>query len=134
MAYLDQNGLTKLIAGLKELFFRKDRVVNNLTTAASGYALDARQGKALKALADGKAVTAAQTVVLPATGWAEQTQAVSLTGVKAANTVIAAAAPASFLAYGENGVRCVSQAAGQLTFAAEAVPEVDLAVNVLIVD
>lgn len=47
MAYLDQNGLALFWNGLKSRFLPKTSVANNLTTTGEGYALDARQGKAL---------------------------------------------------------------------------------------
>jgi len=47
MAYLDQQGLARLWVGLKNRILLKTQVANNLTTTAEGYALDARQGKAL---------------------------------------------------------------------------------------
>ena len=50
MGFLDLPGLqyfyNKYVKGLKSHAFRDP--ANNLTTTASGYALDARQGKALK--------------------------------------------------------------------------------------
>ena len=49
----------------------------------------------------------------------------------AANCIITAA-PASYMAYVEAGVRCTAQGSGSLTFACEEVPTQNLTVNVLI--
>lgn len=50
MEYLDLAGLTRFHTGLRNKFLLQANVANNLTTTASGKALDARQGKALSDL------------------------------------------------------------------------------------
>ena len=72
------------------------------------------------------------TVTLSTSGWSDNVQTVSVTDVTASNTVIVSPAPTSLTAYGEAGVYCSAQAAGTLTFTCEDTPEVDLAVNVVI--
>ena len=74
------------------------------------------------------------SVNLPASGWAAdaKTQTVSVAGVTATANCIITAAPDSYMAYAEAGVRCTAQGAGTLTFACETVPTADVATNVLI--
>ena len=73
-------------------------------------------------------------VTLSASGWNAnaKTQTVSVAGVTAAANCIITAAPESYMAYAEAGVRCTAQGAGTLTFACETVPTADVAANVLI--
>lgn len=74
------------------------------------------------------------TATLSASGWdaAAKTQTVSVAGVTATANCIITAAPDSYMAYAEAGVRCTAQGAGTLTFACETVPTADVAANVLI--
>ena len=74
------------------------------------------------------------TATLTAAGWdaAAKTQTVSVAGVTATANLIITAAPDSYMAYAEAGVRCTAQGAGTLTFACETVPTEDVAANVLI--
>ena len=74
------------------------------------------------------------SVTLSASGWDADanTQTVSVAGVTAAANLIITAAPDSYMAYAEAGVRCTAQGAGMLTFACETVPTEDVAANVLI--
>lgn len=74
------------------------------------------------------------SVTLSASGWNAdaKTQTVSAAGVTATANCIITAAPDSYMAYAEAGVRCTAQGAGTLTFACETVPTADMAANVLI--
>ena len=74
------------------------------------------------------------SVTLRASGWNAnaKTQTVSVSGVTATANCIITAAPDSYMAYAEAGVRCTAQGAGTLTFACETVPTADVAANVLI--
>lgn len=74
------------------------------------------------------------SVTLSASGWDAdaKTQTVSVAGVTATANCIITAAPDSYMAYAEAGVRCTAQGAGTLTFACETVPTADVAANVLI--
>lgn len=74
------------------------------------------------------------SVTLPASGWNAnaKTQTVSVAGVTATANCIITAAPDSYMAYANAGVRCTAQGAGTLTFACETVPTADVAANVLI--
>ena len=74
------------------------------------------------------------TATLTAAGWDSEakTQTVSVAGVTATANCIITAAPDSYMAYAEAGVRCMAQGAGTLTFACETVPTADVAANVLI--
>lgn len=75
------------------------------------------------------------SVTLSASGWnsSSKTQTVSVAGVTASANCIITAAPDSYMAYAEAGVRCTAQGAGTLTFACETVPTADMAANVLII-
>ena len=74
------------------------------------------------------------SVTLRASGWNAnaKTQTVSVAGVTATANCIITAAPDSYMAYAEAGVRCTAQGAGTLTFACETVPTADVSANVLI--
>ena len=74
------------------------------------------------------------SATLTASGWDAdaKTQTVSVAGVTATANCIITAAPDSYMAYAEAGVRCTAQGAGTLTFACETVPTADVAANVLI--
>ena len=74
------------------------------------------------------------SVTLRASGWNAnaKTQTVSVSGVTATANLIITAAPNSYMAYAEAGVRCTAQGAGTLTFACETVPTADVSANVLI--
>lgn len=71
-------------------------------------------------------------VTLSASGWANNQQTVTVTGVTADNTVISGPAPASHAAYAESGVYCSAQAANALTFTCDSVPSADITVNVAV--
>lgn len=74
------------------------------------------------------------SVTLLASGWNAntKTQTVNVSVVTATGNLIITAAPDSYMAYAEAGVRCTAQGAGTLTFACETVPTADVAANVLI--
>ena len=74
------------------------------------------------------------SATLSASGWNAdaKTQTVSVAGVTETANCIITAAPDSYMAYAEAGVRCTAQGAGTLTFACETVPTADVAANVLI--
>lgn len=73
-------------------------------------------------------------VSLPASGWDAEakTQTVSVTGMTESALVITSAAPVSFVAWSDAGVRCSAQSGGALTFACETIPTEDLTGNVVI--
>lgn len=84
------------------------------------------------------AATATTTMAtLTVAGWtgteAPYQQAANVTGVSEINNVIVSPAPTAFDAWGEAKVRCTAQGDGTLTFVCEAVPDVDLTANILIV-
>lgn len=74
------------------------------------------------------------TVSLPASGWDAEakTQTVSVAGMTESALVITSAAPVSFVAWSDAGVRCSAQSGGALTFACETIPTEDLTGNVVI--
>lgn len=137
MAYLDKTGLTKFYAGIKSRYLLKSAVVNNLTTTSAGYALDARQGQALNTAIAAKCAKTTATASLAVASWSGSgpyTQAVSVSGVTASNAVVVTPAPASFTAWGANGVYASAQAAGKLTFTAAEKPTAALTANVLCIN
>lgn len=76
----------------------------------------------------------APLVVLPASGWSNNMQIISVSGVTENNSIIIAPAPISFAEYGVAGIYCAVQANGKLTFRCSSAPSVDISVNVLIFD
>ena len=95
------------------------------TEAAFNAALVDVENKAAKA--------AAKSVTLTASGWgSNKYQSLTVPGVQADSNIIITAAPGSYIAYAEAGVRCAGQANYTLAFKCEEIPTVDLAVNVLI--
>ena len=82
--------------------------------------------------ADSKATVKTITANLSASGWSSNSQAVTVSGVSANNTVIVTPAPNSHLEYANCMVRCTAQAANKLTFTCEEVPANALTVNVVI--
>lgn len=120
---------------LHEAKLDKANVANNLTTAGEGYALDARQGKAINDRLNAMKVT--QTVTLASGAWTGSGpyhQTVNVSGVTGSNTVIASASPSSFVMYSECMVRCESQGAGTLTFAAQDKPGEALTAHVVVLN
>ena len=96
------------------------------TEAAFNTALAQVQDKADK--------TVSKSVTLYASSWntSYKNYSVTVTGMTAAANCIITAAPASYMAYAEAGVRCISQYGNGLTFQCEEVPTQNLTVNVLI--
>lgn len=95
------------------------------TEAAFNAALADVENKAAKA--------AAKSVTLTASGWgSNKYQSLTVPGVQADSNIIITAAPGSYIAYAEAGVRCAGQANYTLAFKCEEIPTADLAVNVLI--
>ena len=76
----------------------------------------------------------AVAVTLPASGWMNNQQTVSVSGVTADNTIIVSPIPDHRAAYGEAGAYCSAQAAGSLTFVCDNTPSEALTVNVTILD
>lgn len=95
------------------------------TETAFNTALADVENKAAKA--------AAKSVTLTASGWgSNKYQSLTVPGVQADSNIIITAAPGSYIAYAEAGVRCAGQANYTLAFKCEEIPTADLAVNVLI--
>lgn len=80
----------------------------------------------------GAVVMKTATASLSASGWSNNKQTVSVSGVMTSNTVIVTAAPASYEHYNECAVRCSAQGNGTLTFACTDKPTANLTANVLI--
>nr|DAP58853.1 MAG TPA: tail protein [Caudoviricetes sp.] len=78
-------------------------------------------------------VTSVQ-VTLPAAGWQNNAQAVTVSGVTADSSVVVSPAPESFEAYNEAECRATAQGAGTITFSCGSTPSVALTVNVMIIN
>lgn len=91
-------------------------------------------GSISSAMIAANAVSRSAAVTLTAAGWSGKKQTVTASGVTASNTLIVSPAPASFTAYAEAEVRCISQAANALTFQCETVPAAALTVNVTVIN
>lgn len=78
-------------------------------------------------------VTSVQ-VTLPAAGWQNNAQAVTVSGVTADSSVVVSPAPESFEAYNEAECRATAQGAGTITFACGSTPSGALTVNVMIIN
>ena len=74
----------------------------------------------------------AEAVTLSVSGWADNTQTVSLSAVTASNNLIVAAAPESRSDYNDAEIYCASQAEGSLTFKCASRPAADVTANVII--
>ena len=72
------------------------------------------------------------TVTLPAAGWSDNMQTVSVSGATATNVKVVSPAYASVDEYAACGVKAAAEGAGTITFACTTVPENDLMVNVAI--
>ena len=75
------------------------------------------------------------TVTLTASGWEENLQTVSVTGVTADETktdVIVSPKSADYEAYNEAGILLFSQLDGSITFKCSDVPKVDIHVSVMV--
>lgn len=75
------------------------------------------------------------TVTLWADDWSANTlrQTVAVSGVGASDHLVITAAPGSFAAYSQAGVRCSAQTTNQLTFQCEVIPTETLTAHVLVV-
>ena len=77
------------------------------------------------------------TVTLSASGWTGSTKQIKVTvvGVTTTNTITVypPSTRASFLAYGNSQINCITQGTNTLTFESSNIPIVDLIVNILIV-
>ena len=72
------------------------------------------------------------TASLTTSGWSSKKKTVSVTGVTASNTVIVSPAPASFVEWGDCGIRCIAQGSGTLQFQYETAPTSTLTANIVI--
>lgn len=79
-----------------------------------------------------QAAVVKKTGSLTVAGWSNKKQTISVAGVTVSNCVIVAPAPASQEAYVAAGIKCTTQASGQLTFTCQSVPTAALTVNVAI--
>ena len=76
----------------------------------------------------------AATVTLSTTGWSNNEQTVSVSGVTESNSIIVGPSPTSQEAWAKAGAKCTAQAADSLTFTCKTVPTVDLTGYVIILN
>lgn len=73
------------------------------------------------------------TGVLTVSGWTDNSQTITVSGVTTTNTVIVSPAPLSQTAYSSAGIICTSQSSNSLTFICDTTPETSITVNILII-
>jgi len=114
---------------------------NDFTTAEKEKLAGIEAGANKFVLADGavtysKLATNAKSkgvaVTLPASGWADNTQTVAVTGVTADNNVVVGPAPESREAWTDAEIYCSAQGNGTLTFVCGSVPAENVTANVVI--
>ena len=74
---------------------------------------------------------ATYTITLTASGWSNNAQAIQVTGITPAHTIIVSPAPSSLLDYASAQVYCSAQGVNRLQFACTTAPTTDLTVNVV---
>lgn len=102
-----------------------------MTTIAAVYGLN-EAIRELKTNLSGKIIS--KTVLLPASGWADNAQTVTVEGVTAGNIILVGYNPENYEAYSDAGIRCTEQGSGTLTFVCESTPDVDVSANVVILN
>lgn len=80
----------------------------------------------------GAVAATTRTISLYSANWSSNSQTLTVTGASASNIVFVSPDPASYVAYGEAGVRCSGQATNSLTFTCTDTPSADLIVNAVI--
>ena len=70
--------------------------------------------------------------ILPANNWNNNEQSITVVGVTKDNPVFVSPNEESYYSYSENGIRCIAQDTNTLTFACDITPEVNIAVNIVI--
>lgn len=105
-------------------------VETDSTVSNEGMAADAA---ATRAYVDGKIVSV--SVALAAESWTNNTQTVNVpyvTSKESDTDVIVSPAPDSYETYSENGIRCISQGDGTLTFYCDSAPLDTVTANVIV--
>lgn len=76
------------------------------------------------------------SATLLASGWASNTQTISVTGVLASSTVVASPAPvrATVEAYSDAEILCIGQANGTLTFSCTETPSADIGLSIVVMN
>ena len=72
------------------------------------------------------------SVTLSASGWSDNQQTATASGVTASNAIVVSPDPEYFTVYGESQIRAVKQATNSVTFKCEDVPTEAVKVNILI--
>lgn len=108
-------------------------VVNDLSSTSTTSALSAAQGKALKALVDGKVSRNNGTITLTASGWTADgsgfTQTVASSVILGSGDIFVGPAAGSEEAWGVNAIRATGHQSGKLIFHAEEKPAANVSVQ-----
>lgn len=75
-----------------------------------------------------------KTITLASAGWNNDMQTVQIEDVKVGSVVFIAPEPsaANYAMYNDQGIRCIAQGDGSLTFSCESTPDIDVTVNVAV--
>lgn len=117
----------------RDIFAYADAIQTALNAHADSISL--HTSAAEKAVWNAKAdAPKPRSVLLLASGWNADTkqQTVSVSDMTASANIIVSAAPDSFMAYAQAGIRGTAQGTGTLTFTCETVPEEAVTANVII--
>lgn len=74
------------------------------------------------------------SVTLTPSGWANNAQTVTVSGVSTASSVVVSPSPASREAYNDAEIYCSAKSSGKLTFSCGGAPSMNVTVNVMIVN
>lgn len=128
------HNVTKTDVGLGNVDNTSDADKPVSTAQATAIAEAKQAGDSAMAEAKKKVAKTNVVVNLSKSAWSSNKQTVSVAGVTSDNTIIAGAAPESYISYAESNVRCSAQGNGTLTFQCDDVPSVDLTANIMILD
>ena len=127
--YADSTGLTEFWAKVKTIVNEKQdtlvsgtniKTVNNETILGSGN------------ITIGGSSAEAVSITLLSSGWSNNEQIATVTGVTSSSSVIISPAPTDMDAYTAYGIKCIAQSADSLTFTCDDVPSTNILVNILI--
>lgn len=120
-------GVSVVTYGGRTLVDMTDATATEADILAGQTAYDKRGSKIVGSLV--QITNEKKSITLSASGWSNNQQTVTVSGITASNTVIVKADSASEEEYISCGVRPISQAENELVFECEYVPQTALAVN-----
>lgn len=129
MAFVDLNGLNYFYSKLKSIFALSSHSHSTATTSASGFMSKSDKSK-LNGIATGatKNTITQTTITLSSSGWGDNEQTITVSGVTASNLVLIT------VVNNENGILCTAQASNTLTFTCDSIPSNDVTVNVAVLN